>query len=504
MMSIRSTALNKVMLREHVYQVIFIGKYPNWPENISTWTIYPEVLEYWESPTAYWKKYGRYHPLLSENAFDPITGGYGDGHRYHTNFSKLGLSSDYADYVTFTELIGVPVSGVMNYRDPVQKAKDEAEFERLLHNPEHLAFMKHLLFEAEGKVIFISRGVYNILRTRQQELFGLDSDILNTPFPLDSYEFRVLYQHGSSYIIAAQIFSSIDNDAYYPRYRRVIDSIVKEQIMEWEVTLQDATSKLKVQSGFKDLYIKIAEQRPGLSTLAGITINPIRQILPRMYQIPVLANFFNGRNIDYSIHCLIHSIKSLEVKALRLPLILKYYQTIRHLLEPENQKLLDACLAECQRMITNKEDGMPPQAKEIKQRLCRFSFHTLRCLGFASTGYHNLEKAVITEIWDTLLDNIDSNGCSDKERIYFSMLPGDTEAVITIYDTESEFDFDYFIGGKKAIETYINMQKFGEMTIESGGKLWSSDHPRRVSSSERKLEGNVITLRFVITEQANG
>jgi len=481
-------------------RVVFVGKYPNWPENIAVWAVYPEVLEYWQNSSAYWKKYGRYHPLLSENAFDPVTGGYGDGHRYHTNFAKLGLTSAYADTVAFTELIGVPVSGVMNYRDPIQKQKDEAQFERLLHNPEHLTFLKRLLYEAEGKVVFVSQSVYNILKSRQRELFGLEKDILTSSYPMNHYEFRILHQHKSSYIISAEIFSSIKDESYYPRYRLMIDAVLENINLEWE--LEHSTwGLLHVKSAqFKELLPFIKEKHPDVSTLDGWNIRPIRKIPSRLYQLPILSEFFsNNEQIKWSIHCLIHSIVPIEEKEEYLSAIQKYYSSFKELLELDNQTLLDECFAECNKLIGDKDNSKPTQADDIRKEFYKFSFHNLKGLeGIKARDYYYAEKSLINTIWNTILDNLNQNGSKDKENIYYSLIEKDNQAIITILDSDTTFDFEMFVKANKSIHTYTKMNKYGEMTIESQSRKWSSESSTQIIETNKQIEGTLITLVFVL------
>lgn len=482
-------------------RVLFLGKYPNWPENITDWAIYPEVLEYWDNPSDYWKKYGRYHPMLSENAFDPVTGGYGDGYRYHINFSTLGLTPDYADYVAFTELIGVPVSGVMNYRDPIQKALDEAEFERLLQNPEHLAFLKNLLFEAKNKVIFTSRSVYNIIKTRQWELFGLEQDLLTTPFPQDPYEFRILYEHDGSYIIAAQIFSSITDDAYYPRYRRMIDAVIFGFVMQWEVVMPGNTAKLSLTCSFHDLLSNLKSIGYNIDSLMGISINPVKRVMPNVYQLPVLKEFFSNMESDWSIQCLIHGIAGISEKARCIPHIKDFYNTFRHLLEPDNRSLIEGCLEESSRLIANNDNILPATSESIRDVFYRFSFRSFKGLEDIAPGdYYYAEKVLLHTIWNTVLDNLYRHGCGEKASI--EVIPDRAVNLLTIevVDLFNLFSFIDFLKADKSAITYAKMSRFGELSIQSGSEIWSSDNPSNATQAPEYVEGTKFKLKFVLPE----
>lgn len=481
----------------------FLSNYSNWPYNIKDWQIYPEVEEYLKDPVMYWQKYNRHHPLIGDNAFDPETGGYGDGYRYHANFSKLGLSSEYADKIAFAELIGVPVTGVINYNDVAQREKDLELFENLLfQDKKHLEYLKHLLFEADNKVIFLSRGVYNKLRINQIKLFGFTRDMLSLPFPHDDLEFRILFQHHSSYLVSAQMFSSIREDSYYPHYRRMIDSIVKDKPMEWEIILPGNSQTLKLKCEFNQLLSEIRKWYPETENLSGITLNPLKEFSPRLYQLPALTRFFeNNEQNKGSINCLIHSILPLQKKKELMPHILDYYANIKHLLEPENQKLIKACLQESQDNIARNDEAIPKQESEIRNRFYRFSFHKLKGLeSLADKSYYSAEKQVIEEIWNTILDNLEKRGRMDKVKFSFEYLPQDMKVKITVHDPGTSFHLEAYRKDRKSIITYAKMQRFGEMTIHSGRQMWSSEAPQDITETSQEQTGNLIMLCFVLPE----
>lgn len=483
--------------------VHFLGNYANWPANIEQWQIYPEVIEYFQNPVAYWQKYKRHHPLIGDDAFDPQTGGYADGYRYHSSFARLGLGPDYADKVAFAELIGVPVSGVIDYKNEPQRTQDLALFEKLLHDEKHLAYLKHLLFEADSQVIFLSRNVYNVLKSRQQELFGFGENVLSLPFPRSDNEFRVLYQHHNSFLVSTQIFSSIRDEAYYPRYRRMIDSIVKAIPMAWEISLPGNSQSIRVECEFKQLESEIKKIAPETENLLGAILNPVKEIKPRLYQLPALADFFlNDIRIKGSINCLIHSIQPLAKKQELLPYIMAYYSQIKHLLEPDNQVLIEACLQESQALIERGDEALPRQEKEIRERFYRFSFHTLKGLEtIADKSYYYAEKQLINEIWNTILDNLNKHGSFKKTDFIFQIIPEGRQVRITVTDPVTSFDLENFIQSGKSVVTYTQMQRFGEMSIHSGKHIWSSEKPKEFGDAPETIQGYRIKLCFVLPEK---
>jgi hypothetical protein len=125
-------------------QYLFMGLDANFSENIEKEPIFPEVLEYLSDGVRYWKEKRRHHPFLS-----PIYG-KGSGYRYHYQFSKIGLTPDFADKISFVEVLSCPTIG---------KTVEE-RFLKLL-DVEYLKRLDSLIGStANTKEIFIARGAY--------------------------------------------------------------------------------------------------------------------------------------------------------------------------------------------------------------------------------------------------------------------------------------------------------------------------------------------------------
>ncbi|MGP1717176.1 MAG: hypothetical protein ACTS9Y_08360 [Methylophilus sp.] len=122
---------------------IFMGLDANYAANIDSSSVYDKILEYHTDGVAFWKKYNVHHPFLLGNYF-------GDGKKYHKNFTKIGLLSTHADDISFIELINVPTVG----RSMLTK-------EDL--NSHHLKWLGHLIESKQPKSIFISNSVLNLL-----------------------------------------------------------------------------------------------------------------------------------------------------------------------------------------------------------------------------------------------------------------------------------------------------------------------------------------------------
>lgn len=126
---------------------IFIGKDANFSSDISTSRIFNEVLKYLADGVKYWRCKKRHHPFLS-----PLYE-KGPGYKYHHSFSKMGLSFEYADKISFVELLDFPTCG--NTTPPRLMT---------LLNVGHIKKLDDLLQSSTNKkAVYIARGAYPIL-----------------------------------------------------------------------------------------------------------------------------------------------------------------------------------------------------------------------------------------------------------------------------------------------------------------------------------------------------
>jgi len=126
--------------------IIFVGRDPNWNEGIEDTNHFKIIKEYLEDGVSFWKKYRVHHPfLLNEYR--------GDGKRYHSMFAKIGLDKNYAEEITFIELIGLPTVGMSKKRPKLFK---EILFSK--ENQKHLLKIDSIL-NNESKLIFLAWGL---------------------------------------------------------------------------------------------------------------------------------------------------------------------------------------------------------------------------------------------------------------------------------------------------------------------------------------------------------
>jgi hypothetical protein len=123
---------------------LFMGLDANFSETIEHSAIFPEVLQYLSDGVGYWKEKRRHHPFLSPTYCK------GSGYRYHYQFSKIGLTPEYADKVSFVELLSCPTYG----------KTIERRFMELI-DAEYLRRLDSVIGSTkQPKSVFIARGAY--------------------------------------------------------------------------------------------------------------------------------------------------------------------------------------------------------------------------------------------------------------------------------------------------------------------------------------------------------
>ena len=128
-------------------KVVFLNSDANYSPEISDHNFFNYILEYQKNGIAFWKKYGCHHPFLLPNyPFDKRK----DGCKFHLNFSKIGLSVEQAEHISFIELLDIPTIG--------NKSQNKKLFYNLVSQP-HLEYIENLMLGGGGKLFFISNGV---------------------------------------------------------------------------------------------------------------------------------------------------------------------------------------------------------------------------------------------------------------------------------------------------------------------------------------------------------
>ena len=89
--------------------VLFVGLDANYSAELFEHPTFRErIFEYHEDGVAFWQRYGVHHPFLLPEY--PLRRNQG-GVPYHKKFSRMGLTPDLADQISFIELLNVPTTG---------------------------------------------------------------------------------------------------------------------------------------------------------------------------------------------------------------------------------------------------------------------------------------------------------------------------------------------------------------------------------------------------------
>lgn len=127
--------------------ILFLSSDANYSPEISNHNFFKYILEYQADGVAFWKKHNCHHPFLLHNY--PFHGNK-HGRRFHNIFSQMELGSEYAEYISFVELLDVPTIGT--------KSKNLTDFYSLV-SIDHLKYLDDLITENASRLIFISGGV---------------------------------------------------------------------------------------------------------------------------------------------------------------------------------------------------------------------------------------------------------------------------------------------------------------------------------------------------------
>lgn len=146
--------------------VLFVGKDPNWASDIDTSLIFDLVVEYLADGVLFWRKYGIHHPFLHSNY-------NGDGKKYHQAISRIKLSSEHADKISFVEIIGFPTTGMSSI-----DYKQFTEYLLSSENRNHLIELDRLLND-QNKISFLYWGLIEQLKflNKNTGLFSQFSNI---------------------------------------------------------------------------------------------------------------------------------------------------------------------------------------------------------------------------------------------------------------------------------------------------------------------------------------
>lgn len=128
-------------------EILFLSSDANYSHEITQHQFFKYILEYQDNGVEFWSKYNCHHPFLL-NCY-PLNRNMA-GVPFHRNFSKLGLGSEFADKVSFIELLDVPTIG--------NKSNNRKRFFELI-SEKHLKYLNALIMNGGNKIFFVSKGV---------------------------------------------------------------------------------------------------------------------------------------------------------------------------------------------------------------------------------------------------------------------------------------------------------------------------------------------------------
>ena len=192
--------------------IIFLGLDANYSEEISDTPFFERILEYHSDGVSFWQRYGVHHPfLLDEYPLNRTKGGV----PYHRNFSKLELTADYADQISFVELLDIPTIGTTTQAAP------NAFYD--LVNAQYLKDLDELFMADRPKHIFTYRGVVQrMLRLKKQYgVFQWLQDSVATPD-----EIPVLYDDEQTRFYQMYSFSSSHIHRQLPALKQFMNTLL--------------------------------------------------------------------------------------------------------------------------------------------------------------------------------------------------------------------------------------------------------------------------------------
>lgn len=170
-------------------KVLFVGKDPNWDVDIDTSPISNLVHDYLCDGVKFWEKHGIHHPFLHPE-YDR------EGKKYHKAISKLNFKSNYADKISFVEIIGFPTTGM--------SSTNNKQFNKFLLSAENKAHLIELdkLLNDSSKMIFLFWGLINHLKfiNKKTGLFKKFTEIDKTKLvrtDLNKIDYFYIHKHFS-------------------------------------------------------------------------------------------------------------------------------------------------------------------------------------------------------------------------------------------------------------------------------------------------------------------
>jgi hypothetical protein len=190
--------------------IIFLSSDANYPPEISKSPFFDYILEYQRDGIAFWKRYGCHHPFMLTDYPKELNRNK-HGVPFHRNFSKLGLGSEYAEHISFLELLDVPTIG--------NKSEDKLAFFNLI-SLNHLQYIENLMVDGGHKIFFVSHGVLK------------DMDKIRKTYPMFGW---LAVASGSSRRLSKSVKGNKIREIYHFSSAQIHGQLaeIKSEINEW-------------------------------------------------------------------------------------------------------------------------------------------------------------------------------------------------------------------------------------------------------------------------------
>ncbi|MDR2583556.1 MAG: TM1812 family CRISPR-associated protein [Fibromonadaceae bacterium] len=174
-------------------EMIFLGLDANWDKDIEKKEplFFEETINhYLKDGVQYWKDNGVHTPMLKEDTKQKDTkrkyiykgDRRGGGVPYHTRFSKLGFTSDYAEKICFLELLSICTFG--------SSTKNTKEFKKMLKSEENAEHLERIW------KIFLKKNIYICISPSVREIIDELKDELNIKIEAKVEDIPHFSRHG--------------------------------------------------------------------------------------------------------------------------------------------------------------------------------------------------------------------------------------------------------------------------------------------------------------------
>ncbi len=204
-------------------EILFVGRDANYPDKLCQHEFFQKVKEYHKDGVTFWKDHNCHHPFLhDEYPFPRNTGGV----PYHRAFTKLRLTTEYAELVSFVELREVPTFGVAG-------KISRNEFRSKL-DPRHMIRLDRWMTKSGKKLVFLPKTVKDDISWFRQK-HGHEGEHKKTfeflEKPATDEEFQGLpinYQNREVLILQTCSFASTEIHALSAKMRNAIDRFLTQ------------------------------------------------------------------------------------------------------------------------------------------------------------------------------------------------------------------------------------------------------------------------------------